>query len=574
MKILGRFLIVIIAVILVAVGWLWWNRPQKVDMAGYVPADSLVYLEANSLPEIAAGIVSTDAWKALAPPAGIRSGLGQIGWLGRLAAWTGIGSADAVVLARAQVAVTVLGLDAADEGETLKLKPRYALVVETHTGEARTRSAVEKRIGDFARRVYGEPRVESQESEGVKVTTWSAPGSERRIVAAVTGSLAVIGNDASVVQSCLAVRRGERPSLAGNVQMEEMRRRVGGREAAAFGYVSPVGVSQLLEVAATVFFGQMAQDQQIQSLIASMLPQLSSKILGGAGWSARFTGGAVEDRYYLSLQGGVGARLSDALASPPGATLSVSATELLPGEIYSLSRYRLRDPQAAWRAMNTVLSSRLDYLSSLLIPRLLQSLLKPYGIDDPESFLRAVGSEIVTARLDDTGASTVTIVEVQDEKALHEFIASRLGANPRTERIGYEELLISTDEERGAASFVARRLVMGSEANVRRCLEARAQGRTLSASDTFQRTARVASTTTTALAVTFTDDSSPAHTFISAIAAQPGVRTQPANNADLERALGQLTYAVSETRLVEDGFEKRTRSSFGQFGTLAAQFTQ
>src|SRR2546423_13164792 len=101
MKIPGRFLIVIIALILVAVGWLWWNRPQKVDMAGYVPADSLVYLEANSLPEIAAGIVSTDAWKALAPPAGIRSGLGQIGWLGRLAAWTGIGSAVGIRAARA-----------------------------------------------------------------------------------------------------------------------------------------------------------------------------------------------------------------------------------------------------------------------------------------------------------------------------------------------------------------------------------------------------------------------------------------------------------------------------------------
>ena len=572
MKILGRFLLVVIGLMLVIFVWLWWNRPQKVDMAGYVPADSLVYLEANSLPEIAGGIVSTDAWKSLAPPAGINSGLGQIGWLGRVSAWTGIGSADAVVLSRAQVAVTVLGLDAADEGETLKLKPRYALVVETHTGEARTRAAVEKRIGDFARRVYGEPRVESSEAEGVKLTTWSAPGTDRRIVAAVMGSLAVIGNDASAVDACLAVRRGERTSLAGNVQVEEMRRRVGGRETAAFGYVSPLGVAQLLEVAATVFFGQMAQDPQIQSLIASMLPQLSGKILGGAGWSARFTGGAVEDRYYLSLQGGVAPRLNDALASPPGVTLNTG--ELLPQDIYSLSRYSLRDPQSAWRAMNAALSSRVDYLSSLLIPRLFQSLLKPYGIDEPESFLHAVGSEIVTARLDDTGSSTVTIVEVQDEKALRDFVAGRLGANPLRDRVGEAELIVSTDEERGAASFVAGHMMMGSEANVRRCLEARAQGRALAASDVFQRTARLRSTASPAFAVTFTDDSAPARTFISAIAAQRGARTQSANNSALESALGQLTYAASETRLVEDGFEKRTQSSFGQFGALASQFAQ
>jgi hypothetical protein len=572
MKIIRPVLLVIIAVVLIALVWLWWNRPQRVDMAGYVPADSLVYLEANSLPDIAEGVVSTDAWKKLAPPAGIRSGLGQIGWLSRLSAWTGIGSADAVVLARAQIAVTVLGLDAADEGETLKLKPRYALVVETHTGEARTRAAVEKRIGDFARRAYGEPHVESSEIEGVKFIKWSAPGSERLIVAAVVGSLAVIGNDESAVQVCLAVRRGERPALAGNAQMEEMRKRVGSQTAVAFGYVSPVGATKLLEIAATIFFGQAAQDPQIQSLIASMLPQLASKVLGGAGWSARFAGGLVEDQYYLSLQNNVAARLGDALASPPGATFS--AAQLLPAETYSLSTYSLRDPQSAWRAFNVALSSQLDYLSSIVVPRLLQSLLKPYGIDEPEGFLRTVGSEIVTARLDDAGASTVTIVETRDEMALREFVSKKLGLNPRAERVGDAEILISKEEERGAASFIAGHLLMGSEANVRRCLEAKAQAQTLAAVDAFQRAARMASATGLAFAVTFTDDSAPARTFINAIAAQRGARTQPVNNADLERTLGQLTYAVSETRLIEAGFERKTRSSFGQFGTLVAQFAK
>jgi hypothetical protein len=82
------------------------------------------------------------------------------------------------------------------------------------------------------------------------------------------------------------------------------------------------------------------------------------------------------------------------------------------------------------------------------------------------------------------------------------------------------------------------------------------------------------STASPAFAVTFTDDSAPARTFISAIAAQRGARTQSANNSALESALGQLTYAASETRLVEDGFEKRTQSSFGQFGALASQFAQ
>ena len=114
MRFFRPLLLVVVALIVLALVWFWWNRPQKVEMAGYVPADTLVYLEANSLLDIAEGIVSTDAWKKLAPPAGIRSGLGQVGGLSRLAAWSGIGSAEAVVLSRAQVAVTVLGLDAAE----------------------------------------------------------------------------------------------------------------------------------------------------------------------------------------------------------------------------------------------------------------------------------------------------------------------------------------------------------------------------------------------------------------------------------------------------------------------------
>jgi hypothetical protein len=41
----------------------------------------------------------------------------------------------------------------------------------------------------------------------------------------------------------------------------------------------------------------------------------------------------------------------------------------------------------------------------------------------------------------------------------------------------------------------------------------------------------------------------------------------------MKHVLDGLNYAMSETRLVEGGFERKTRSSFGQFGTLVAQFS-
>lgn len=571
MRILRQLLIPGIALITLIAAWLYWWQPQRVDMAAYVPADSLVYVEANSLTDIAGSLTATDAWKALAPPAGIKSSLGEVGWLGRLAAWTGIGSADAVVLSRAQVAVTIMGFDPADAGETLNIRMRAAIIAETHTSESRTRAAVETRIGDFARRAYGQPIIKHDEIEGVSFTTWSAQGSERRIIAAVSDSLAVIGNDESTVRACLAVRHGERPSLAGNQQMEEMRRRVGAREALVFGYVSQLGAEHLFEVAAPVYVGQMASDTRAQSLAASLLPQLAKKILGGAGWSAHLAGGVIEDRYFLSLQNSVTPRLREALAPSTSATLT--ASELLPGDTYSMSRYSYRDPEAAWRGLNATLSSQLPALGAIIITGVLKASLKPYGIDEPESFMRAIGPEIVTARPDDTGERTLTIVEVRDEKALRDFVMKRLETRaPLVEQIGDSALLRSTDAKRGAASFIAGRLIMGTVEDVRRSLLARAQKKTLSTLDAFQRAARSVEADNPPGTVTYTKNTDSTRAFISAIASQREARERPADSVALEHALDQLAYTVSETRLIEGGFERKTRSPFGQFSTLAAQF--
>jgi hypothetical protein len=570
MKIVRRSLLVIAGLILLSSVWLWWNRYQKVDMVAYVPAETLVYLEANSLSDITSAVTSTDAWKALAAPAGIKPDLGELGWLGRLAMWTGIGPADAVIFSRAQVGVAVLGFDAADAGETLKVKPRYAVVIETHTSSSRARAAVEKRIGDFARRAYTDPRIERKQIDGTEFITWSAPSGERRIIASVIETVAVIGNDEAAVRACLAVRRGAHQSLAGDAQLEAMRERVTGHGALAFGYVSPTGAARLLEVAATIYAGRLSDDPRAQSAAAATLPQLASKILGSVGWSARMTGGIIEDRYFLSLQNGVTTRLREPLIPPDNA--NVGASEFLPPDTYSVSRYSLRDPEAAWRGLNGAITSQLDTLGAFLVSQFMEVTLKPYGIDQPDAFLRAVGSEIVTARLDDTGASTVTIVEARDEKTLRELVTRRLGGEAKTEQVGEASMLVSADVERGAAAFIAGRLVMGGVASVRRCLEARTKGETLAQAAAFTEAARLAAMNSPASVLTYTDDKASARNFISAIISQRGASVRPLKEAEFERSLGQTPYAVSATRLTEGGFEKTTRSSFGQLGALAAQF--
>src|SRR5919205_333128 len=210
MQKVGKALIVLLLLAAAAFAWLWLTRPTKVDMAAYVPADSIVYIEADSLPAIFDGVTSTDAWRELSSAAGVEAGKAQGGLLTDLVSFTGAGPSDAVVLSRTQVAVAVLGFEAAEESDTtLRFSPRAALVAETHTSEWRVRAAVEKLAGDFARRSFGEASVERKEVDGVQFVTWvSQSDARRKIVTAVYESEALLGNDEAAVRACVDVRRG------------------------------------------------------------------------------------------------------------------------------------------------------------------------------------------------------------------------------------------------------------------------------------------------------------------------------------------------------------------------------
>ena len=563
---LGRLLLLAAALTLLAAAWLWWNRPLPVDMTAYAPADTILYLEANSLPDIMRALTSTDAWRTLAPPAGVNPVLGELGWLSRAAAWTGVGPSQTVLLGRAQVAVAVLGFaPGLEEG----IKPRLAVIAETHTGRGRTRAAAEELIGDFARRAIGEPGAARTETDDGAYIVWSSPDGRKKIVASVAESLVVVGNDEQAVQACLAVRRGERQSLQGNPHLEEMREHVGAEGALAFGYVPPAGAQRLAEVAAVVYGARLIEDPQVQRALPVFLPQLAGKLSDGAAWSTRFRGGVLEDRYHFALPHGMAARLREGLMPSPAASLT--ATPLLPSGTYQLTRYGYRDTSAAWGALTAAVSSQVDATLAPLVVRALNEFLRPFGIDEPREFLRAAGDEITTARLDRDGAGLLLIARVRDHAALDLLLRKHLGGTARAAKVGDAELLVSNNAEPSAACYVGDYLLVGDEEDVRRCLTARADARTLSHQSAMQQYWRFDSQDDPPGVVTLTDDAEDARRFISFVARQRGARKgDPPDAAALRRALAALPYALSETRLGDEGFEKRTRSAFGQFGAIAA----
>ena len=570
-----RILLSIIVLVLLLVAWVWWNRPEPVDMSAYVPADSLVDLETNSLPEIVRGLTSTNAWQVLAPPAGLNPNLGQIGWLSRWSAWSGIGSAETVVFSRAQMAIAVLGFDVTEESSTVRdIKPRIALVAETHTSAQRVQTAVTKLIGNYARRKYGEPTIQKQEADNSTFIIWTTADGKRKIVAAILGSVAIVGNDEETVRACLAVQRGERASLANDEQLSDMRLRMGANEALAFGYVSPVGARKLLEMAAVAYLGQTLADPKVQSAAAILIPQLAGRILGGVAWSSSIVEGAVVDSYFLNLQNELASRLHNSLAAS-SERHNIRLGDFLPADTNQLTIYNYRDPEAAWRGLNAAISSQLEITIAPLVARFLDEFLteslQPFGIESPHEFLRATGTEVATARLDSDGTALVLVAPVRDRTALEALVRKRLGPGAKSKQVGEAEMIIAADEARGAASFTGEHLIIGGVEEVRRCLQERNTSRTLGSVNAIQQASRFTSANDPANAVTYTIDYDPARRFISFLGKQKGLRNSPPNAAALQRSLSSLPFALSETRLVEGGFEKKTRSSFGQFGAMILQ---
>src|SRR5438309_2265849 len=172
-------LLVLAVIVASATVWIVWNRPAKVDMATYVPGDSLAFISGDDLPGLAGGIEGTEAWRELAGPLGAPSHLLPGRWLISIAKWTGIGSVDAVLAARSQVALVFTQPEASANEQTLIIKPHAALIIETHTTQRRMRSTIENHVSAFADRAYDQSALTRRQVGGVDVADWSSSDAKR-----------------------------------------------------------------------------------------------------------------------------------------------------------------------------------------------------------------------------------------------------------------------------------------------------------------------------------------------------------------------------------------------------------
>jgi hypothetical protein len=525
-------------------------------MATYAPADSLVYLEANRPIEVVDAIAGTQAWKAFASAIQPHPAMAQSKWLRGLIGWTGIGPIKSVILARSQVAVVVTDLRAVEEGDALNIKSEGALLIETHTSERRIRATFEETIKTLAEKTYGRPTSRRVTLEGVEYSEWIAPEGTRQIVGAVLGSLVVIGTSEHVVQDCLAVSQGRRPSLKNDPELRSMRVQLEKGRSLTFGYVPPANSTRLLAVGLPLLLGQAPGNSEFQRLIANG----ASRMFGSLGWTSSTYLTGIEDQYLITLQPPIIARLKPTFVVN---NINSQIQEVLPNDVYSVTSYNFANPAAAWISLKTAVSSQVDALSAIVFSSLLKSALLSYGIDDPESFLGAVDAQLLTIRFDDTAERSMLIAGVHDRAILRQLLSRGMSVNLRNS--GQKVEIFEDRTGDFAASLSDEFIVIGSPVDVRRYSALR-DGTALMSANNLRRITYFLPSPAPGNVVTYTNDGDRARNFISAIISAKNGPTQTPEN--MEEAIAALPYSSTETTLSERGIERITRSPLGQFSTL------
>jgi hypothetical protein len=499
---------------------------KPTDLRSLVPADTLVYLETNDLGAAIQPIVDSKPFNEVAK------------YKPDLSAIKGV-----------QLAVAVTGFEMAeeklsDEQSVGNIRPHFVAVADTHAWNWQAVGFAEKKLGSFVANIYdSEPTLEKSDKNGGKYFTWTTRDG-RKVYAVVVDSLIYFGNDESSIEKCLAVKRGETDSVAkaGKVPVSEP-------GTLASGYVGPEGIAQIANVVGLKLASEASEESEVQRAVASIVPQVLRNTITEVSWAANKTEQGIEDKYLIAMPQDV-AKVFNETMVPDGQADQVLFSHL--SDVANATRYNLKDPQVAWRSVLLVLQKQTDPFSEQMIGELSKTFFEPYGIRDPEMFLSAVDSNILTANTDVEGDEPFVAATMRDEQKVRNAIVA--GLKPSENPTGEGVLFWRTEDDEIEAVFQSSLLIIGSTKGV---------GSGYSGG-------RFPGTSPDRKVLEELQQSTASITTI-------GRDTESASSvADLLSEKGShdekksVTFST-ETRFSKTGIERRTASDFGLIGSIIAQ---
>lgn len=474
-----------VALAIVALAW-WLMRPRPhVDMATFAPEASALYIELDSLPDLAEGLTDSDAWARLAKPLGLSSQLDYAGPVSEILGRIEMGPEDAVVLGRSQFAVVVMNLTAGAEGDaesgSLVIRPRFALVIKTHSGAAAAERIARERMPLLARKAYGsEVPISDVAGPGDRMTLAQGPTESRRMIWAVVDDVVVLGNDVAAVRAVLDTAGKRSPSLAGSFYLERARSLVDAPGALVFAYAAAktggdiVGISLGgigTEDSRPVASPPTAEPEPLGGLLSGLAKGAAHAV----GYAGRFENGRFVERTATILT----PRIADAMAS------SVTAAEgepqslaLVPDGVEEVNVVRVRRPGETVDGLLTSLSGSVDVTVSATLTQMAIGSRRSFGAEASDVVSPLVGDEI--AFLDfGSGEPFAVAFEALDAEKTLPIVARYLsedGNRSTSELYGGFELLRSTNGDGRAFAFIGRFAVYGTRDQLVRMIDARATG--------------------------------------------------------------------------------------------------
>jgi len=563
----GKRLILALLIILpfAVGGWIYARRPKPIVIASYVPEAALGYLEVNNWPQLVGALTSTETWRELAPAYGIPEELnyfGKIGWWDWIAPITGGG--ETAMLARSQFAVVITGLEVRGE----QVKPRMALIAETHSDADSLREVAEKRLSQLAEAAFGRFVKEGGEYAGVPYAAWRVADSEKQLLAAQIEGELILANHPDPLRACIDTRLGRAPSMTNNFHMRNSRPLVeSGGEGAIFGFITGEGVTRLLRFWAFLISGDTLSKAAMAGAMGNVFTDFSSRATDGIAYGAGFEDGAVVDRYTLlfkpELADQLRAAVKPARQSEPNASAR-RVLDLIPTEARDVTLIGVENPVKALDGIEAAIASRVGAAQSFLLHGFIVGAREAFlGIKENDKTDGAIGDEIANFNLTGESKDRVWLIAQRNEAfitTLVERLFTARGATLSREKYKGREIIRSSDERRGSAVIVGDFLALGAKESLMRLIDAHQGGRSFNNSPQFDSANKIAQP---AAVKSFTSVKEESSEMLATIARwmASGSGASPSKTDALDR----MPFASSATSINNRGVYVESRSPFGNF---------
>ncbi len=505
------------------------------DLRSFAPNETLIYLETKDLSITLESLTQNETFKNLAQ-----------------------NSKDFSPVKNVQVAVAVTGFETSEkqltgENSALNFKPRFVAIADTHLWSWQTRSFAEEILGNFVNETYGgEVNLEVTGKDGGNWYEWTAQDG-RKVFAFVEGSLVFFSNDQAAIEKSLAVKKGEGESLMKN---ENLRRTydLNAENKLAFGYVSPEGIAQIANIAGVSTAIQSTETEDGRNFIVRVLPQILRNTTKEIVWTAIKNEKGIEDKFAVLLDPKFSTVFKETLVT--SSQNQTNLAEFLPSDVFSVTKYDLKNPLIAWRSLLLVTKEATDAVSGNFLQQFSGSLLSSYGISDAETFLSSINSEIFTAQFDAEGEKSITIVSIKDAENLKKSLSEIIDFKVSAEKMENAEIWYSKDKQISAA-FTGNTLILGDAESVLKCLQAKQSAQNITKSPIFGKFSEGKTT-----AITFGKSFDSAEKIVGIL----GILKEGNKGAE--------TSFITQTDFNEKGIERKTVSDFGFIGTVLEQLEE